>query len=184
MSEDRGTQRAPGVPGIRKEAPSESTHVPESEARKGGVPLGGGTQGRTPAPAPPGPAPTGNTPGRKTGESGYGRGAPLLAQEECEKLEQRMRQALTGFVDEPREAVAEADQVLEDLTARFTEAVARRRRTVRGAWQQAEGDRRPASASASGDSAATGSASGSGDTEQLRLAMRDYRELCERLLHV
>ncbi|MHC5906012.1 hypothetical protein ACVNF4_19215, partial [Streptomyces sp. S6] len=139
--------------------------------------------GRTPAPAPPGPAASGNAPGRKTGESGYDRGAPLLARDECEKLEQRMRQALTGFVDEPREAVAEADQVLEDLAARFTEAVARRRRTVRGAWQRGEGDRGPAPDSTAAVSVSDPD-SASGDTERLRLAMRDYRELCERLLRV
>jgi len=177
MSEDRGT---PGVPEMRKGTPSESTHVPEAEARKGAAPLAGGAQGRKPAPAPPGPAASRNAPGHGTGESGYSRGAPLLAREECDKLEQRMRQALTGFVDEPREAVAEADQVLEDLAARFTEAVAQRRRTVRGAWQQAEGER----GSAPDPTAADTAVSASGDTERLRLAMRDYRELCERLLRV
>ncbi|QZZ32689.1 hypothetical protein A7X85_15845 [Streptomyces sp. ST1015] len=104
----------------------------------------------------------------KTGEpreKGYG--SPLIPRDECDKLELKMRHALAGFVDEPREAVAEADQVLEELATRFTEAITRRRRTVRGAWQ-----------------AGDGGAPATGDTEQLRLALRDYRELCDRLLHV
>ena len=62
----------------------------------------------------------------------------------------------------------EADQVLEEIAGRFAEAVTRRRRTLRSSWQ--DGDE----------------AKGKGthpDTEQLRLALRDYRELAERLLH-
>ncbi|WP_416971908.1 hypothetical protein [Streptomyces sp. 4F14] len=120
----------------------------------------------TPAPkttAPPAPAVA-------SGEGGYRHGSPLIPRDECDKLETRMRHALAGFVDEPRGAVAEADQVLEELATRFTEAITRRRRTVRGAWQAGE--------------AGEGGTPEAGDTEKLRLALRDYRELCERLLHV
>ncbi|WP_370517012.1 hypothetical protein [Streptomyces acidiscabies] len=135
-----------------------------------GTPRKGTPQGRTgvgdspAATAVPAKTPTSTpaAPPVKTGESGYRHGSPLIARDECDKLELRMRHALAGFVDEPKGAVVEADQVLEELTARVTEAITRRRRTVRGAWQTGEG----------------------GDTEQLRLALRDYRELCERLLHV
>ncbi|WP_373921857.1 hypothetical protein [Streptomyces sp. T12] len=52
----------------------------------------------------------------------------------------------------------------------MTEAVAQRRRTLRGSWQSME--------------AAEDEPGSSTDTEQLRLALRDYRELAERLLHV
>ena len=65
----------------------------------------------------------------------------------------------------------EADRVLEELAARLTAAVTERRRTLRGTWQaagQGEGER----------------GSSSTDTEQLRLALRDYRELAERLLRI
>lgn len=97
-------------------------------------------------------------------------GASLLPHDECDKLSERMRHAVAGFVDRPRDAVEEADQVLEELAARFTDAVNSRRRTLRGSWQLAEGKK--------------GAAAGTADTEQLRLALRDYRELTDRLLHL
>jgi hypothetical protein len=91
-----------------------------------------------------------------------------------------MRHAVVGFVDGPRDAVEEADQVLEELAARLTDAVDRRRRTLRGSWQQ------PAEGGKGGkDRAATAATSApTVDTEQLRLALRDYRTLTERLLHL
>ncbi|MFJ1731748.1 hypothetical protein [Streptomyces sp. NPDC088254] len=104
-------------------------------------------------------------------------GSPLLPHEECDELASRLHHAVAGFVDRPRDAVEEADHVLEELAARFTEAVNDRRRTLRGSWQLAEGG--GAQGGRKGDTAATAV-----DTEQLRLALRDYRELTERLLHV
>ncbi|UUU21649.1 hypothetical protein [Streptomyces sp. DSM 40750] len=97
----------------------------------------------------------------------HGGGGRLLPHDECDKLNLRMQHALGGFVDGPRSAVEEADHVLEEVTARFTDAMTRRRRTLRASWQPTAEDR------------AT-----SADTEQLRLALRDYRELTERLLRL
>ncbi|WP_200302195.1 hypothetical protein [Streptomyces adelaidensis] len=94
-------------------------------------------------------------------------GSPLLAHEECDKLSLRLQHAVGGFVDEPRTAVEEADHVLEDAAARFTDAVTQRRRTLRATWQTTADDRATST-----------------DTEQLRLALRDYRELTERLLRL
>jgi hypothetical protein len=66
--------------------------------------------------------------------------------------------------------VEEADRLLEEIAAHVTDAVSRRRRTLRMTWQGGEaGEGRPT----------TGA-----DTEQLRLALRDYRELSRRLLHI
>ncbi|KUN87134.1 hypothetical protein [Streptomyces griseoruber] len=96
------------------------------------------------------------------------RAEALLPQEECDALASRMQHAVVGFVDGPQDAVAEADHVLEELAARFTDAVNRRRSALRGSWQPTD---RQSEATAP-------------DTEQLRLALRDYRELSERLLHV
>jgi hypothetical protein len=95
---------------------------------------------------------------------------PLFPHDESDKFELQLQHAVSGFVDGPRTAVEEADHVLEELTGRLTEAVAQRRRTLRGSWQSMD---------AAGDQPGT-----STDTEQLRLALRDYRELAERLLHV
>ena len=87
----------------------------------------------------------------------------LLPDGERDRLELRVRDAVTHFVDRPRAAVEEADGAVEDLLGRLTEALADRRRTLRRSWQDSDG---------------------TADTEQLRLALRDYRELAERLLHV
>ncbi|MFE7958385.1 hypothetical protein [Streptomyces sp. NPDC057413] len=96
--------------------------------------------------------------------------APLMPHDEVDELQQRLSHALAGFVDGPRAAVEEADRLLEEIAAHVTDAVSRRRRTLRMAWQGGEaGEGRPT----------TGA-----DTEQLRLALRDYRELSRRLLHI
>lgn len=92
---------------------------------------------------------------------GSGNGS-LLPHDESDKFSLRLQHAVTGFVDEPRSAVEEADHVLEEVATRLTEAVTKRRATLHGSWQS----------------------KGSDDTEQLRLALRDYRELAERLLHI
>ncbi|MCS0601277.1 hypothetical protein NX794_08540 [Streptomyces sp. LP11] len=138
-----------------------------------GVPAAGEVSGRESAtgngrgtdswPSAPGAA------GPRDGHAGHdGGGAPLLPHAEADEWEQRMRQVVAGFVDQPRAAVEEADHALEEITARFTEAVTRRRHTLRSGWQGGEEH-----------------ASGAGtDTEQLRLALRDYRELADRLLHL
>ncbi|MFE6284316.1 hypothetical protein [Streptomyces sp. NPDC057877] len=92
--------------------------------------------------------------------------APLLPHEESDKLTRRMEHAVSGFIDGPRSAVEEADHALEEIAARFTDAVTQRRRTLRMSWQDTDEERTTTA-----------------DTEQLRLALRDYRELADRLLH-
>ncbi|WP_395571606.1 hypothetical protein [Streptomyces sp. BK79] len=116
------------------------------------------------------------TPGGTTADTGGAGSATtegvhdeaLLAHEECDRLGQRLHHAVAGFVDAPRASVEEADRVLEELTARFTDAVAQRRRTLRTSWRDTDADDRATST----------------DTEQLRLALRDYRELADRLMRV
>ncbi|MFI0163557.1 hypothetical protein [Streptomyces sp. NPDC017095] len=135
---------------------AEGSPVPGGTAEAGGTPAPGVSpdQSRAAAPAP------GGTSGPASAEA-----APLMAREEAEEWEQRMRHVVGGFVDEPRAAVEEADRALEEIAARFSEAVTRRRRTLRMSWE-------------GGEERGTGA-----DTEQLRLALRDYRELAGRLLH-
>ncbi|MDT0571272.1 hypothetical protein RM704_28065 [Streptomyces sp. DSM 3412] len=101
------------------------------------------------------------------GDGSRSAGSPLLSHDESDKLTLRMQHAVGGFVDGPRSAVEEADHVLEEVTARFTDAMTRRRRTLRNSWETTADDRATAT-----------------DTEQLRLALRDYRELTERLLRL
>ncbi|MFC5953519.1 hypothetical protein ACFP51_03125 [Streptomyces pratens] len=95
-------------------------------------------------------------------------GPRLLPHDDGDKLTAQLQHAVAGFVDTPRDSVAEADRVLEELAARFTDAVTERRRTLRRSWQTEDVGEGP-------NAAETG-------TEQLRLALRDYRELAERLL--
>ncbi|GAA3991405.1 hypothetical protein [Streptomyces plumbiresistens] len=104
-------------------------------------------------------------------EQGQGsHGGRLLPRDESDKLSSRLQHAVTGFVDAPKSAVEEADHVLEEAAARFTDAVTQRRRTLRNSWQATDGG------------GTEGKPTTSTDTEQLRLALRDYRELAERLL--
>ncbi|MFD9791230.1 hypothetical protein ACFWXK_09785 [Streptomyces sp. NPDC059070] len=82
--------------------------------------------------------------------------APLLSAEERDQWTLRLRRAVSGFVDEPQRAVEEADAVLGEASARVAELVKERRR----------------------------SAPAKGETEELRLALRDCRRLTERMLEL
>ncbi|MGX9890909.1 hypothetical protein [Streptomyces sp. NPDC002276] len=114
------------------------------------------------APEPP-PAPV--VADKRHGGGGVGAGnGSLLPHDESDKFNLRLQHAVTGFVDEPRAAVEEAAHVLEDVAGRLAEAVTKRRDSLHSSWESA--------------------GSGDNDTEQLRLALRDYRELTERLLHI
>ncbi|MEU5885430.1 hypothetical protein ABZ835_01110 [Streptomyces sp. NPDC047461] len=110
------------------------------------------------------------TKGHETAATTKGEGSHpgrLLPHDECDKLSLQLQHAVAGFVDGPRNAVEEADHVMEELASRVTDALTHRRRTLRTSWQDGEGKHANA-----------------GDTEQLRLALRDYRELADRLLHL
>ncbi|AKZ55461.1 hypothetical protein SAM23877_2412 [Streptomyces ambofaciens ATCC 23877] len=108
-----------------------------------------------------------DNPDHASAPSAHGDGA-LLPHDELDKLGQRLQHAVAGFVDAPRASVEEADRVLEEIAARFTDAVTHRRKTLRTAWHDTGADDRATST----------------DTEQLRLALRDYRELADRLMHL
>jgi hypothetical protein len=91
----------------------------------------------------------------------------LLPPEDCDKYGLRLQHAVGGFVDSPRDAVEEADRVVEEVAAELADALASRRRTLKASWQDT-GDGTHATP----------------DTEQLRLALRDYRATAERLLGI
>ncbi|MEU9792688.1 hypothetical protein AB0E27_19020 [Streptomyces sparsogenes] len=148
------------------------------------------TAGTTPGAAPgtPGPGTTGATgPASAAGANGVGApvaagavgmtgatGAdpegppfPVIPPSDHTELTERLRHAVSGFVDAPRGAVEEADRLLEELSARLTELLTDRRRTLRDTWSEDEAD-----------------GTGTARTEELRLAMRGYRDVLERLLSI
>ncbi|MCX4909117.1 hypothetical protein [Streptomyces sp. NBC_00878] len=117
--------------------------------------------------APEGAAVPGNpaaTQAKATPGTAGGIGGRLMSPEVGDKWTLQLQHAVAGFIDAPQGSVEEADKVLQEVAARFADAVTERRRTLRTSWQ------------------ATGE--GKADTEQLRLALRDYRELAERLLRL
>ncbi|MFI0963770.1 hypothetical protein ACH4S8_20500 [Streptomyces sp. NPDC021080] len=140
-----------------------------------GTPAGGTTGTGTDGRGAPGDGRTGGAfpgggpadPGGRAAAAAAGRAGRMLPLDEQDKFSLRMRHAVGGFIDGPRASVEEADQVLEELAGRFTEAVTRRRRDLRTSWQSGAGEQ-----------------AADPDTERLRLALRDYRELTERLLRL
>ncbi|WPR54018.1 hypothetical protein SJI45_26320 [Streptomyces sp. S399] len=86
---------------------------------------------------------------------------PVFGAGEGERWSVRLSQAVSGFVDRPREAVAEADEVFAELAGRVTEALAEQRRVLRSGWEEPAAEL---------------------DTERLRVALQSYREASERLL--
>lgn len=103
--------------------------------------------------------------------------APLLDRNERDRLAARLHQAVSGFVDEPRRAVEQADDVFDEAAHRLEQALAERRRALREPWRDGHGP--GGREEVSGEPA--DSASGA-ETEQLRLALRGYRQATERLL--
>ncbi|MFJ8588461.1 hypothetical protein ACIRD2_27945 [Streptomyces sp. NPDC093595] len=87
----------------------------------------------------------------------------LVADGEREALERRIQHAMTEFVDDPRRAVQEAAGTMEEVAERLTSALAEQRRKLRTAWDG--GDRAP-------------------DTEQLRVTLKEYRDMTDRLLRL
>ncbi|MGX1221618.1 hypothetical protein [Streptomyces ambofaciens] len=146
---------------------------PGTTARRGGAARSeAGTTTRSEpgitAEAPPAAAAPAATPAHATASAPASAAGPLLPSGETDRLGQRLHHAVAGFVDAPRASVEEADRVLEEIAARFTDAVAHRRSTLRTSWEEAGPD----------------SGAPSTDTEQLRLALRDYRELADRLMRL
>ncbi|RMI41740.1 hypothetical protein [Streptomyces triticirhizae] len=89
--------------------------------------------------------------------------APLFGAEAADALRAEVKGAVSGFVDDPKRSVARADAALEEAVTRLTDELARRRRALRDGWQTGEGADGPT-------------------TEDRRTALRDYRDLVDRLL--
>jgi hypothetical protein len=85
---------------------------------------------------------------------------PLLSEDETGGFTTRWREIQTGFVDEPRESVAQADALVADLMQQLAASFASERERLEKQWD-------------SGDDVST---------EDLRVALTRYRSFFDRLL--
>jgi hypothetical protein len=92
--------------------------------------------------------------------SGQVTGAPLLPNDRAEGFRSRWEEIQTGFVDEPRQAVEQADHLVAEVIKRVAEVFAEERSKLESQWS-------------SGNEV---------DTEALRQALKRYRSFFERLL--
>lgn len=96
-------------------------------------------------------------------DAATGKDRPLFSTEEREKFEARIHQAVAGFVENPRQAVQEADAAFDEVVTGLTKALADRSRLLRA---DRDGERSDA------------------ETEDLRIALQQYRDLTERLVRL
>jgi hypothetical protein len=87
---------------------------------------------------------------------------PLFAADEAQTLRSRWDEIQTGFVDEPRQAVEQADGLVAEAIKRLAEIFAGERSKLEAGWDR-------------GDDVST---------EDLRVALRRYRSFFDRLLSV
>jgi hypothetical protein len=88
--------------------------------------------------------------------------APLFGGDQATTYQSRWQEIQTGFVDEPKAAVQEADALVAEVMRQLARTFADERRGLEGQW--AEGEEI--------------------STEDLRIALRRYRAFFDRLLSV
>lgn len=119
-------------------------------------------QGKRPAPAGDVRGPQAVARERELEQGSRGDGAPLFPENELEGLRTRWKEVQTGFVDEPRKAVEQADGLVASAMKRLAEVFAQERSGLEQQWDR-------------GDSVST---------EDLRVALQRYRTFFDRLLSV
>jgi len=87
---------------------------------------------------------------------------PLFANQESEDFRHHWNEIQTGFVDEPRQAVERADELVASAIKRLAEIFATERASLEDQWARG----------------------GDASTEDLRVALRRYRAFFDRLLSV
>jgi hypothetical protein len=102
-----------------------------------------------------------NAPSQSSVEAS-GAAAPLLPESEVSDLRSRWDAIQTGFVDEPRRAVEQADELVAAAMKRLAEVFASERSQLESQWDR-------------GDEVST---------EDLRVALQRYRSFFGRLLSV
>lgn len=84
----------------------------------------------------------------------------LFAEDELSVLRSRWDEVQAGFVDDPRECVQKADGLVSDVVDRLTTGFSEARSRLEEQWARGE----------------------EGSTEDLRIALKRYREFFQRLL--
>ena len=92
--------------------------------------------------------------------AGAGRATPLFPENEVQGFRSRWQEVQTGFVDEPRRSVEQADHLVAEVMKRLAEGFAQERGKLEQQWGR-------------GDNI---------NTEDLRVALQRYRSFFERLL--
>jgi len=95
-----------------------------------------------------------------TQDRAAGQPTPLLVADETHTFRSRWDSIQTGFVDEPRHSVEQADGLVAEVMKRLAETFAEERSKLEGQWSR-------------GDNVST---------EDLRLALQRYRSFFDRLL--
>jgi hypothetical protein len=90
------------------------------------------------------------------------RSEPLFSEQDTHDLRSSWDHIQTGFVDEPRKAVEEADALVAQVIKRLAEVFATERSRMEGDWSRGQDV----------------------STEDLRQALRRYRSFFDRLLSV
>ncbi|MFD7658315.1 hypothetical protein ACFV4N_30445 [Actinosynnema sp. NPDC059797] len=88
--------------------------------------------------------------------------APLFGEEDSANYQAEWRALQAGFVDDPREAVQRADELVAQVIQNLATTFAAHKSSLEGQWQQG----------------------GQVDTEELRQALKRYRSFFDRLLSV
>jgi len=91
-----------------------------------------------------------------------GQDEALFADDDAQGLRSRWEDVQRGFVDEPREAVQKADDLVSDLVEQLTKGFAETRSGLEEQWNKGE----------------------EASTEDLRVALTRYRAFFQRLLKV
>jgi hypothetical protein len=87
---------------------------------------------------------------------------PLFAANDTQDFRSRWEKTQIGFVDEPRKAVEQADELVADAIKRLAEMFASERQKLEAEWDKNDNV----------------------STEDLRVALRRYRSFFDRLLSV
>ncbi|CAL9345972.1 hypothetical protein SUDANB176_00373 [Streptomyces sp. enrichment culture] len=147
---------ATGTPGETEEAfsgtpmyPGEGTATTETRSAADEPAAGTAT---TDAEGTPGPS---GTPGASDDEA-----PQLLTEDEGRGFRERWQEIQSKFVDDPREAVHDADALVADVMQTLASTFAQHKKDLEGQWGQGE----------------------QVDTEELRGALRRYRSFFNRLL--